>query len=67
MNLFALRRTIKKNPLIRLIIKPNLALQRLTTREPDEGMLAVAIVAFEQVLASEFEQQTSTVMAEAQA
>ncbi len=57
----------QKNPLIRLIIKPNLALQRLTTREPDEGMLAVAIVAFEHVLASEFEQQTSTVMAEAQA
>lgn len=57
----------QKNPLIRLLIKPNLALQRLTTREPDEGMLAVAIVAFEQVLASEFEQQTVAAMAEAQA
>ena len=45
----------QKNPLIRLISKPNLALQRLTTREPDEGMLAVAIVAFQQVLATEFE------------
>lgn len=57
----------QKNPLIRLLIKPNLALQRLTTREPDEGMLAVAIVAFEQVLASEFEQQTVAAMTEAQA
>ncbi len=44
----------QKNPLIRLIIKPNLALQRLTTREPDMGMLEVAITAFNEVLASEF-------------
>jgi len=39
--------------LIRLITEPNLALQRLTTKEPDEMMLAVAISAFEEVLASE--------------
>ena len=32
---------------IRTIIAPNLALQRLTTREPDPGMLEVAIKAFE--------------------
>ncbi|GMQ79195.1 MAG: DUF1385 domain-containing protein [Anaerolineae bacterium] len=44
-----------QNPLIRAIIKPNLALQRLTTREPDHEMLAVAIMAFEQVLISEIE------------
>ena len=41
---------------IRAITKPNLALQRLTTREPDEGMLAVAIAAFKEVLATEVEQ-----------
>lgn len=41
------------NALIRLITKPNLAMQRLTTREPDMGMLAVAIAAFENVLAYE--------------
>ena len=35
-----------RNPLIRLLITPSLALQRLTTREPDEGMLEVAITAF---------------------
>lgn len=46
----------QSNPLIRLITKPNLALQRLTTREPDEGMLAVAIAAFEQVV--EFERKS---------
>jgi uncharacterized protein YqhQ len=38
---------------IRWITAPNLALQRLTTREPDETMLEVAIVAFERVLAYE--------------
>jgi uncharacterized protein YqhQ len=33
-------------PFVRLIVKPNLALQHLTTREPDEKMLEVAISAF---------------------
>ena len=33
-------------PLVRFIVKPNLALQHLTTREPDEKMLEVAITAF---------------------
>jgi len=43
------------NRLIRLITKPNLALQRLTTRPPDEEMLAVAIAAFQQMRAHEKE------------
>jgi uncharacterized protein YqhQ len=34
------------NPLVRLLVVPNLALQRLTTRQPDEQMLEVAITAF---------------------
>ncbi|MGD8456393.1 MAG: DUF1385 domain-containing protein [Anaerolineales bacterium] len=34
------------NPLIRLLIKPNLALQHLTTNEPDLAMLEVAITSF---------------------
>lgn len=38
---------------MRAIIMPNLALQRLTTREPDEGMLAVAVAALKAVLADE--------------
>lgn len=41
------------NALVRLLTKPNLAMQRLTTREPDLEMLAVAIAAFENVLAYE--------------
>jgi uncharacterized protein YqhQ len=48
------------NALIRLIIQPNLALQRLTTKEPDRDMLEVAICAFEQVLAYEHGRQPST-------
>lgn len=47
----------QNNTLIRLLTKPNLALQRLTTREPDAGMLAVAITAFEHMLAYEQSQQ----------
>lgn len=42
-----------QNPIIRAIVAPNLALQRLTTREPDAAMLEVAIAAFERVLESE--------------
>ena len=38
------------NAFIRLITKPNLALQRLTTREPELAMLEVAIVAFNEVV-----------------
>jgi len=41
------------NPLIRLIVIPNLALQHLTTRQPDLSMIEVAIVAFNRVLLSE--------------
>ena len=41
--------------LIRWLTAPNLALQRLTTREPDLEMLAVAIAAFNEVLALEYE------------
>lgn len=34
------------SPLVRLLIKPNLALQSLTTRQPDTSMLEVAIESF---------------------
>jgi uncharacterized protein YqhQ len=43
------------NPLVRLLIAPNLALQRLTTREPDEHMLEVAIAAFQAMRAGEMQ------------
>ncbi len=42
-----------RNPIVRIIIIPNLALQHLTTRQPDLGMIEVAIAAFKRVLVSE--------------
>ena len=36
-----------QSPLVRWMIKPNLALQRLTTREPSQEMLEVSIAAFQ--------------------
>jgi uncharacterized protein YqhQ len=47
------------NPIVRLVTKPNLALQRLTTKEPDEEMLAVAIAAFSQVITHEMGQEAA--------
>jgi uncharacterized protein YqhQ len=41
------------NPVIRAIVVPNLALQHLTTRQPELAMIEVAIVAFKRVLISE--------------
>jgi uncharacterized protein YqhQ len=38
------------DPLVRVLIAPNLAMQRLTTREPDLKMLEVSIAALESVL-----------------
>ena len=38
---------------VRALAAPNLALQRLTTREPEDGMLEVAIEALKAVLQSE--------------
>jgi len=43
------------SPLVKVIIKPNLALQRLTTREPSLDMLEVSIAAFNAMQAEERE------------
>jgi uncharacterized protein YqhQ len=43
------------NPLVRLLIRPNLALQSLTTREPDLSMLEVAIESFKSMRQAEQE------------
>ena len=44
-----------KNPIVQLLIKPNLALQHLTTREPDMKMLEVAIESFQSMRKAERE------------
>lgn len=46
-------RYYERSALVRILVAPNLALQRLTTREPDEAMLEVAIRALQEILASE--------------
>jgi uncharacterized protein YqhQ len=43
------------SPIVRALIRPNLALQRLTTREPDLKMLEVAIASFNAMRAQETE------------
>jgi uncharacterized protein YqhQ len=49
----------RNHPIVSALAAPNLALQKLTTREPDRSMLEVALVAFRTVL--ETEEATSTV------
>jgi len=44
-----------KNPIVQLLIKPNLALQHLTTRTPDSSMLEVAIASFQSMRKAEEE------------
>ena len=41
------------NRLVRLLLTPSLALQRLTTREPEDGMVEAALVAFKRVLVAD--------------
>ncbi|MFN2169382.1 MAG: DUF1385 domain-containing protein [Anaerolineae bacterium] len=43
----------RDNPIIRAVSAPNLALQGLTTREPDKSMLEVAIASLQRVLEGE--------------
>ncbi|MEW6420028.1 MAG: DUF1385 domain-containing protein [Nitrospirota bacterium] len=40
----------KENPIMHILIRPGLLLQRLTTREPDDTQIEVAIRALEEVL-----------------
>ena len=41
------------SPVVKWLVKPNLALQALTTREPDERMIEVAIAAFQEMKKAE--------------
>lgn len=48
----------RHNPIVAVLIKPNLMLQKLTTAEPDASMLEVAIKSFSTMLALENTQDT---------
>lgn len=43
----------KANPLVNVMIQPGMLLQRLTTKEPDDSQIEVALAALEEVLALE--------------
>jgi uncharacterized protein YqhQ len=47
------------SPIVRWLVKPNLALQRLTTREPSLEMLEVSIAAFNAMRTREAEIKVS--------
>lgn len=49
------------NPIVKIIIKPNLWLQRLTTREPDLAMLEVSIAAFNRMYKLEMDDQQPSI------
>jgi uncharacterized protein YqhQ len=50
------------HPLIRWMIRPNLALQSLTTREPDSAMLEVSIASFNAMLELEKSLQENIIL-----
>lgn len=52
------------NPIVKILAKPNLLVQNITTAEPDDSMLEVAIKSFETMLALE-EGRESTILLEA--
>ena len=52
------------NPIVKILAKPNLLVQNITTAEPDDSMLEVAIKSFETMLALE-EGRESTIILEA--
>jgi len=53
----AIKASAKKvnNPIVKLLIAPGLALQRITTQEPDDSMLEVAIVALKAARGEKYE------------
>jgi uncharacterized protein YqhQ len=51
--LLRLSAKMKRNAIIHLLIIPGLMLQKLTTREPDDSQIEVAIRAVKEVLALE--------------
>lgn len=45
----------QSNPVVKVLVWPGLQMQRLTTREPDDGMVEVAMVSLKKVLRMESE------------
>ena len=43
------------NPIVKLLISPGLSLQKITTQEPDDSMLEVAIIALKAARGEEYQ------------
>jgi uncharacterized protein YqhQ len=58
----------ESNPITRVVMWPNLALQALTTRQPDDGQVEVAVTALKEVLITEgaMEREAPEVVEEAE-
>lgn len=52
-----------ENPLVKVILWPGMQMQRLTTREPDDGQIECAIAAMQQVLEREQLEEAKAVQA----
>ncbi len=52
--------TFSSNRIVRVLMWPNLALQRLTTRQPDDAQVEVALRALHEVLAAEGAEAVAT-------
>ena len=50
------------NPVVKILAKPNLLVQNITTAEPDDSMLEVAIQSFETMLALEEGREPSVIL-----
>jgi uncharacterized protein YqhQ len=55
------------NPFVKVILWPGLQLQRMTTREPDDGMIEVAVAATKLVIAREEAEEAGVVGAQSAA
>ncbi len=55
---------IERIPLLSWLLKPNLLLQSLTTRDPDDDQIEVAVVALQGVLAAESESASASAAVE---
>ncbi len=53
----------KDNPIVKTLIAPGLWLQKITTSEPDDSMLEIALIAMKAALGEEYEPETMDVEA----
>lgn len=58
-----IRKAQNPNPFVRILIYPGLLFQKITTKEPDEKQIEVAIIALKAVVAKEWKEEIVTILA----